>query len=71
MPDAADSLRAVADDFGVNSNDQQRFFFFLGEEHNFCTLVRDVYTVSRPVRRASWFPHSLEVEVRTEMLLRI
>lgn len=46
-------------------------FFFLGEERNFCTLVRDVYTVLKPVCRASWFPHSLEVEVRTKMLLRI
>lgn len=57
MPDAADSLIAVADYFGVTSNNQQHFFFFFLEEHNFCTLVRDIYTVSNPVCRVIWFPH--------------
>lgn len=68
MPDAADSLITVADYFGVTSNNQQHFFL---EERNFCTLVRDVYTVSNPICRVIWFPHSFEVEVRIEILLRI
>lgn len=68
MPDAADSLIAVADSFGVTSNSQQHFFFFFSlEERNFCTLVREIYTVSNPICRASCFPRCFEVEVRIEL----
>lgn len=67
MPDAADSLIAVADYFGVNSNNQQHFCgVFLGAERNFCTLVRDVYTELNPIWRGIWF---LAVKTRIKILL--
>lgn len=46
MPDAADSLRAVADYFGVPSNNQQHFVFV--EEANFCTLVGEFILYQTP-----------------------